>query len=220
MNRNAVPFVAPFLLFMTFLIVESWFPDQHYALYPLKTLAVGGLVAWYWRSLPDLKPGAPFISVLIGVAGVVVWIGLNPLLVHGATTEVGRNPFALYSVGLAWTLFAFRLIGSSLVVPLMEELFWRGFLMRWLIREEFTEVPLGAYQPFSFFATTALFASEHGSEWPLGAIVGLLYGAWFVRTKKLGDVMVAHGTTNLLLALYCLFSGDWHFLSTVVPLTK
>ncbi len=44
-----------------------------------------------------------------------------------------------------------------------------------------------------------------------GAIVGLIYGAWFVRTKSLGSVILAHGVTNLLLALYCLFWNDWHF---------
>jgi membrane protease YdiL (CAAX protease family) len=68
--------------------------------------------------------------------------------------------------------------------------------------------------------TTALFAIEHGAEWPLGAIDGLLFGAWFLRTKNLGDVMTSHGVTNLLLALYCLSSGDWHFLATVTPGSK
>lgn len=96
----------------------------------------------------------------------------------------------------------------------MEELFWRGFLMRWLIKEDFTAVPIGAYQPFSFWVTTAFFAAVHGPEWPLAVVVGLLYGAWFVRTKNLGNIMVAHGVTNLLLAIYCLISGDWHFLCT------
>jgi membrane protease YdiL (CAAX protease family) len=51
----------------------------------------------------------------------------------------------------------------------------------------------------------------------LGVVVGVLYGAWFVRTKRLGDIMLAHGTTNLLLAFYCLFIDDWHFLSIVAP---
>lgn len=54
-------------------------------------------------------------------------------------------------------------------------------------------------------------------EWPLALVVGTIYGAWFVRTKSLGSIMVAHGTTNFLLALYCLFSGDWHFLASASP---
>ncbi len=128
---------------------------------------------------------------------------------------MGRDPFQLYPAGWAWTLFAFRAAGIALCVPVMEELFWRGFLMRWLIQDDFTAVPMGTYTPYSFWITTALFAGVHGAEWPQGLVVGLLYGAWFVRTKKLGDIMLAHGVTNLLLTFYCLIAHDWHFLSTV-----
>jgi CAAX prenyl protease-like protein len=220
MPRQALPFVAPFFLFTAFLVVDSFFPDQHYALYPIKTLAVGTVILWFWRSLPNLKPTAPLLSLLVGILGAALWIGLDPLLVHYAQPLVGRNPFALYPGSEAWVLFGFRLLGIALIVPIMEELFWRGFLMRWLIQDDFTKVPLGRYRPVSFFVTTAFFAAEHGAEWPLGAVVGLLYGAWFIRTKSLGDVMTAHGVTNLLLALYCLVSNDWHFLSIVAPAHK
>ena len=89
--------------------------------------------------------------------------------------------------------------------------------MRWLIKEDFTSIPLGTYQAFSFWMTTALFASVHGLEWPQALVVGTLYGAWFVWTKKLGDVMLAHGMTNFLLAFYCFFSNDWHFLCGACP---
>jgi membrane protease YdiL (CAAX protease family) len=74
-------------------------------------------------------------------------------------------------------------------------------------------VPLGTYRPLSFWATTACFALAHGPEWPLAVVVGVIYGAWFVRTKSLGSVMLAHGVTNFLLTIYCLLSNDWHFLS-------
>jgi len=202
---------------MAFLVAESWFPNQHYVLYPFKTIFIGAVIAWFWRSLPSLAPSAPVLSVLVGVVGVGLWIGLDPWLVHYEQPLVGRNPFQLYPAGEAWTLFGFRLAGFALVVPVMEELFWRGFLMRWLIKEDFTTVPLGTYRHFSFWITTAFFAAEHGPEWALGLVVGVIYGAWFVRTKSLGNIMLAHGVTNLLLALYCLITNDWHFLSIVAP---
>jgi len=92
--------------------------------------------------------------------------------------------------------------------------------MRWLIREDFTQVPMGTYRPLSFFVTTAFFASVHDKEWPLAVIVGLLYGGWFIRTKNLGNIITAHAVTNLLLALYCLLANDWHFLSIIAPPPK
>ena len=215
MKSPAWPFVAPLFLFMAFLSVESYFPDQHYVLYPIKMILVAGVLAWYWRSLPALIPAAPMRSVWVGVVGVVLWIGIDPILVHYDHPLIGRNPFQLYPAVYAWWLYGFRLAGIAFVVPVMEELFWRGFLMRWLIKEDFTSVPLGTYQPFSFWITTACFAAVHGPEWPLGVVVGLLYGVWFIRTKSLGNIMLAHGVTNLLLALYCLMANDWHFLSIV-----
>jgi CAAX prenyl protease-like protein len=214
---SAMPFVAPFLAFMIFLSFEGYFPGQHYLLYPLKTLLVVAVLAWYWRSLPSLRTGAPLQSTGIGIVAVVLWIALDPLLVHYDLPLIGRNPFALYPSGEAWALFGCRLAGFAFCVPIMEELFWRGFLMRWLIREDFTSVPLGTYEIRSFWITTALFAGVHGAEWPLALLVGVLYGAWFVYRKNLGDIMVAHGVTNLLLGLYCLADRDWHFLSIVAP---
>jgi CAAX prenyl protease-like protein len=215
--RSVWPFVLPFLIFSVFLTFEGWFPDQHYLIYPWKTLGVGAVIVWYWRRLPNLRPGFPILSSLVGIIAVVLWVKLDPVLVHYPLPLVGRNPFLLYPAGWAWFLFGFRLFGITVVVPITEELLWRGFLMRWLIKEDFTSVPLGTYTPFSFFVTTAFFASVHGAEWPLAVIVGLIYGAWFVKTKRLGDIMLAHGVTNFLLALYCLFSNDWHFLSIVAP---
>lgn len=238
---SIAPFVAPFGVFMLCLAgVDEFFPDQHYLLYPIRILLVIAVLAWYWRQLPSLKPASIPASVGVGVLGVVLWVGLAPSAYwldgfvwdtwhrvgtaagwsSGAVANhpglpAGRNPFQLYPAAEAWLLFAIRLSGIALVVPVMEELFWRGFLMRWLIREDFLSLPLGGYQAFSFWATTVCFASVHGSEWPLGLVVGMLYGWWFVRTKRLGSIMVAHGVTNFLLALYCLISGDWHFLSPV-----
>ncbi len=220
LKSPVVPFVAPFLLYMLILSGEGWFPDQHYLIYPIKSLLVGAVIVGFWRVLPSLKPSAPVLSVLVGIVGVVLWVGLDPWLVKYEQPLVGRNPFLLYPAGEAWVLFGLRVLGISIVVPIMEELFWRGFLMRWLIKEDFTTVPLGTYQHLSFWVTTACFASVHGEEWALAVIVGVLYGAWFVRTKSLGNIMVAHGVTNLLLAFYCLIKNDWHFLSIIAPVHR
>ncbi len=239
-SSRITPWIAPFAVFMLFLgIVDGYFPNEHYLLYPVKSLLVAGVIACFWREWPSLKPVAPVVSVAIGVLGAALWVGMEPMSIwladefatgwNAAVTNVGwtswvtkpeslhspgLDPFALYPAAEAWALFACRVAGIALVVPVMEELFWRGFLMRWLIREDFASVPLGTYQPFSFWVTTLFFASVHGTEWPQGVIVGVIYGALFVRTKSLGSIMLAHGVTNLLLAFYCLATGEWHFLAT------
>jgi uncharacterized protein len=231
---SIAPFVAPFVVFMLFLgIVDACWPNEHYLLYPVKSLLVAGVITWYWRELPSLKPVAPVGSVLVGIVGLGLWVGMEPFsnlmaeVLGGywnhffgsgkpdAPQAAGLDPFALYPAAEAWALFACRVAGIALVVPIMEELFWRGFLMRWLIREDFTAVPLGTYQSISFVVTTVFFASVHGTEWPQGLVVGVIYGGWFVRTKSLGSIMLAHGVTNLLLAFYCLATGQWHFLATL-----
>ena len=71
------------------------------------------------------------------------------------------------------------------MIPILEELFWRGWLMRWLIDKEFLKVPLGMYVSSSFWLVALLFASEHGPYWEVGLIAGAIYNWWIVRTRNL-----------------------------------
>jgi hypothetical protein len=78
-KSSIAPFVAPFVVFMLFLgIVDASFPGEHYLLYPVKSLLVAGVIAWYWRELPSLKPAAPLASVAVGIVGLVLWVGMEP----------------------------------------------------------------------------------------------------------------------------------------------
>src|SRR6185312_2663028 len=92
-----------------------------------------------------------------------------------------------------------RGLRASLIVPIVEELFWRAWLMRWLIRGDFAEVKLGTYSAQAFFIVAALFGVEHGPYWDVGFATGILYNWWMVRTKSLGDLILAHGITNACL---------------------
>ncbi len=89
-----------------------------------------------------------------------------------------------------------------MLVPVIEELFWRGWLMRYLINPAFQKVPLGAYTGTAFWATAVLFATEHGAYWEAGLLAGLIYNWWMIRTGNLADCMVAHAVTNSCLAVY------------------
>ncbi|PAW78384.1 MAG: CAAX prenyl protease-related protein [Verrucomicrobia bacterium Tous-C9LFEB] len=222
------PYFAPFFLFGFFLWLESLDPRAVYIVYPIKTFCVGMVLVLLWRRFPEFGPlTKPIIwqSAAIGAIACVIWVGLDFVLIKRTTEELskGFNPLLFKDSGWGWEmvagLAAFRILGATIVVPIMEELFWRGFLMRFLIPEtqkdvindNFEKVPMGTYGFFSFAVTTVAFACVHGVQWPLGLAVGVLYGWWFIRTKSLGAVMIAHGVTNLLLGVYVLVSQRWYF---------
>ena len=96
-------------------------------------------------------------------------------------------------------------------VPILEELFWRGWLLRWMIHQEFTKVQIGAYTASAFWTVALLFASEHGPYWEVGLAAGLIYNWWLIRTKNLADCIVAHAVTNGALSAYVLLTGNWQY---------
>jgi CAAX prenyl protease-like protein len=100
---------------------------------------------------------------------------------------------------------------ASLLVPVLEELFWRGWLPRWMQDARFYRIPLGQYSTLAFWATAVLFALEHGPYWEVGLVCGIIYNWWMRRTRSLGDLMITHAATNLALSTYVIVSGRWSF---------
>lgn len=104
-----------------------------------------------------------------------------------------------------------RGLRAALIVPIVEELFWRAWLMRWLVNENFRKVALGSYAPKAFWLVALLFAAEHGPYWDVGLACGILYNWWMVRTKSLGDLILVHGVTNACLSVYVVAAGKWEY---------
>jgi CAAX prenyl protease-like protein len=107
-------------------------------------------------------------------------------------------------------LAAIRLFGAVIVVPVMEELFWRSFLIRYLVTPTFTMVPLGTFTPLSFGATVVLFGLEH-HLWLAGMLAGAAYNLILYKTRRLWPCILAHALTNLLLGIHVLRTGEWHW---------
>ncbi len=208
-----IPYVAPFALFLLFTEISNLFPDQAYIFYPLKTFSVGILLVFWYRSFHELKvsthPKYLFIGFILGLALVYPWVAFDHFL-----PKLGQRSFDPFGFDLgpvsSWVVAGIRLLGAVLVVPLMEELFWRSFLMRYLIKSKFWEVPLGTYQHFAFWVVVILFGLEHFRFIP-GILTGIVYGALVCWTKNLWPAIVAHVATNLGLGLYVLFTGQWQF---------
>jgi CAAX prenyl protease-like protein len=129
-----------------------------------------------------------------------------------SNTVVGRVHSSLPPAALSsTTVLAWRTARAALIVPVVEELFWRGWLMRWMIDKEFRRVRLGTYAPAAFWLTALLFAAEHGPYWDVGLVAGILYNLWMIRTKSIADCIMAHAVTNAALSGYVIAARQWQY---------
>jgi len=215
LKKPWLPYVLPFAIFLLLTGPVQFFPVLSPFLYITKTIIVGALL-WFWRHeyAADLFPGLSFrewlTALFCGLLALVIWIVPERYLFQFDQNS-GFDPYALGgSKAAASGLIAVRLIGAAVVVPVMEELFWRSFLMRYLINPDFRSVPVGAFTWLSFMGVAILFGLEHNRV-VVGIIAGLLYGFLLIRQKKLNGVILAHCVTNLGLGIYVLLTGSWMF---------
>jgi CAAX prenyl protease-like protein len=214
----ALPYVAPFLAFLAFLAIDRFLPFGAEWNYAIRFAAIFGLLIWLSRRVIPWRFSSFAGSAVLGVVIFAIWVGPD-LLWPGYRQSwlfnnsiVGAPKSSLPAGAKASGMFIlFRLLSSVVNVPILEELFWRGWLMRWIISKDFERVPLGAYQAQSFWLVAALFASEHGSYWDVGLITGALLNWWIMRTKSLADCILAHAVTNACLAVYVVTRDQWQY---------
>jgi hypothetical protein len=216
-NKETAAYIAPFFLFIGLLALErltGLAPEWALALRFFTVLLAILLLS---RPYLSFRIRRPAIGIALGALVFLLWIGPDILfqyrhywLFENAVTGVAQStlPFRLHHNA---TFLAFRIAISVIVVPIMEELFWRGWLMRWLIDRDWSKVPLGTYEPVSFWSVALLFATEHGPYWEVGLLAGIAYNWWMVRTKSLADCILAHAVTNALLAAYVIGWGQWQY---------
>ncbi len=215
MTRHpAVPYVLPFAAFLALLGIQQVIPVPQ----SLRFLLITAILFIFSRGAFGARPQNPLGSILLGVAVFAIWIApdvLFPgwrahwLFSNSALGQPVSSMSADQKIDRGFLLF--RVLTSVLTVPILEELFWRGWLMRWLIARDFERVPLGTYNTQAFWIVAILFATEHGSYWEVGLIAGAAYNWWIVRTRNLGDCILAHAVTNLCLAAYVVTRGQWQY---------
>jgi hypothetical protein len=198
---------------MAFVLVESMFTFDVYLIYIAKSIVVGLILLHFRSKYSEIAVSASFkdicIAVALGVFVFVLWINITwDFAIIGSPRA--NNPYKLISKQAFYIAIFFRIFGSAIVVPVMEELFWRSFVIRWIDNHNFTSIPLGTFSITSFITTVLLFGSEH-SLWLAGIIAGILYNLLLYYRKSIFLCIISHSVTNFILGIYVIYSGRWMF---------
>jgi CAAX prenyl protease-like protein len=218
--------VAPFVIFLLLTAAQGKFgAASAYWFYLAKTLAGLWLICEIRPLVTEMRWAFSWEAVLIGGGIFVIWVGVNGdwttqnslwikigISHSPAKPALMWNPNEQFGAGsaLAWLLVAVRILGSTFIVPPLEEIFYRSFLYRYIASQNFLAVPLNRFLPLPFLATAAVFGFSH-NEWFAGILCGLAYQWLVLRKNRLGDAMTAHAITNFLLGCWVVWSGAWNF---------
>jgi CAAX prenyl protease-like protein len=220
-RRKLGAYAFPMVLFTVLLVLSSalkkpgdsfWLSSPEYWIYPLQTVLCGALIFWFWREYRLERPARLGFGLAVAIVVFALWIAPQAFFGAGARST-GFNPDAFAGHPLLyWTTVAMRFIRLALVVPLVEEIFWRGFLLRFLIDEDFERVPFGTFSWLSFAVVTLAFGFSHSRpDWAVALVTGALYNVVAYWTKSLATCVLTHAVTNLLLGLWIMETRQWGF---------
>jgi CAAX prenyl protease-like protein len=221
LKRTLAAFTLPMAAFLFLLALISllrkvggafWLDSPEYWIYPAQTIFCGALLIWFWREY-EFRPARQIIFIAaVALLVFALWISPQALLgfaprLDGFNPEIFSGRPAAY-----WTTIVFRFLRLVVVVPLVEEIFWRGFLLRYFVNEKFYTVPVGTFSWLSFAVVTVGFGFAHSPADRVAALItGALYNCVAYRTKSLASCVLAHAITNLLLGLWIMKTRQWGF---------
>lgn len=216
--KRSFPYILPFGVFAALLVLS---PALRLPTLLDQSMRVAIMLPLLWfvaRPAIDLHIQSWLGSLGIGLLIFAIWIApdtffpqyrhhwlfenrITGIVVATLSETSRRQPLVL----------AMRTLRAVLIVPIVEELFWRGWLMRWLIAPDFSKIRLGTYTAASFWLVAFLFAVEHGPYWDVGLLAGILFNAWMIRIKSLGDLILTHAVANGALSAYVIAAGKWEY---------
>jgi CAAX prenyl protease-like protein len=217
--RVDIAYVLPMVIFLAF----TWLgghvtiPWAFAVIYLVKAVLTAAALVLLWRQYTRIRWNYWWLGIIVGVIGIVQWIGMQLWLQRHfeffRSSTGGFNAIEAFpDHTLRYTFYAIRIAGAVLVVPFMEELFWRDFLWRQILApNDFKLASVGEWAWSPLLIVSTAFATVHGNWWLTAIVWALMVGALLVYTKSLGACIIAHATTNLLLAVYVLVYHDWSF---------
>ncbi|MEI8108443.1 MAG: CAAX prenyl protease-related protein [Verrucomicrobiota bacterium] len=229
-NRQEKAFLSPFIAFLAVMLLGQILPfllpksaHSHwivahpiYWIIPLQSLVCGFLLLRFWSSYSLRPPRGVLFASAIGILSLILWIAPQQWF-HAPPRLDGFNPnfFGGPASTPAWPFYlnlSIRFFRLVVIVPLVEEIFWRGFLLRYFIDDDFHSVPFGSFTWKSSAIVTAGFCLEHSfPDWPAAIATGILFNLVAYRTKSLAACVLTHAVTNLLLGFYVLHTSQWGF---------
>lgn len=217
-SRAAWARILPFITYIFFILVADllgrlgWNAHDLRWLYAVKISAVMLMLVIFRRHYTELRDarlglGAAIVALVTGAVVLVLWVSLDAdWMIIGAPD--GFNPVT--NGRIDWLMVAVRIFGAALVVPVMEELFWRSFLMRWIDNADFEKVEPAKISLKAFVVTTLLFGFEH-NLWLAGIVAGAAFSVLYVRHRTLWSPVLAHALTNGLLSIWIVTTGNWTY---------
>ncbi len=220
LRRAAWVRVLPFVLFIALLALRGQVETSTAGfdarwLYGLQALLVGAALLVlrkdYGELVAQLRPTRreTLWAVLAGLVVFALWITLDAPWMMLGTPAASFTPVDAQG-NLDGQLILLRVIGAVLVVPVMEELFWRSFLMRWIDDPTFERVAPASASLKAVVLSTFIFVLAH-PQWLAAAVAGLAYALLYKRSGKLWTAIVAHAVTNAALAMWVVSNRQWQF---------
>jgi exosortase E/protease (VPEID-CTERM system) len=199
----ALPFLLPLLTLFLLQIASAAFTDHFDFYYPVRAIILAGVLLAFRRAYGLILGRPTEASIGCGLAVYVLWLLLAP-------PSKGVDPSEYLSDGLLILWLSARVIGAVILIPLIEELAFRGFLLRRVQSRDFSEVPIGQLTVISVIVSSPAFGILH-SDWIAGTVAGIAYAVVLRGKGNLSDAVVAHGVTNFCLAAQVLLTREWGY---------
>ncbi len=215
--KRTIPWVGPFVVFMIWLALDKYLPIPNPGKEILRDIVLLASIVGFSRHVIPRSAPHWLASIAVGLGVFVLWIAPDALFPSWRAHWLFQNSItgqlktSIPPAELTPLMLVLRTARAALLVPIIEELFWRGWLVRWIQDANFERVAIGVFTPLASWGTSLLFAAEHGPFWEVGLACGIIYNLWLKRTRSLGDLVVVHAVTNLALSLYLIATQRWTY---------
>ncbi|MFQ3167832.1 MAG: CAAX prenyl protease-like protein [Limisphaerales bacterium] len=212
--------VLPFVVFLVLTSCQGGFgPESHFWIYLAKCV-VGAWMIWVtWPLVSEMRWAISFEALITGTLVFILWVALDvpyPKFSQPDETWNLSKHFGEATM-MVWFFAGVRIVGSTLLVPMFEEVFYRSFLYRYILAPNWMFTAYNSFAVKPFLITSVVFGLTH-QHWLAGIGCGMIYQLLVIRTNRIGDAITAHAVTNLLLGVWVVTQGfgyaekpQWHF---------